>query len=693
MAKNSTSTSSIVDTPLRPDEKDFLEIESYVKGLTNFIEESDSPLTVAIQGEWGSGKSSFMNKICLDLCDLPDTDQPKSKKKHMDESPESKPFIGIWIRAWEYALLSNPREILINMLQGIITEIEKEVERTLKEKDAIGIRQAFQLARSTFIQVAAIGAQAAAAQAGIAPGSLANLFANKEKASSISALKEALEGVINQSYSKSKKELIFFIDDLDRLDPVVAVQFLELVKNIFDLKHCIFILAIDYDVVVKGLQPKFGKKTDENEREFRCFFDKIIQVPFSLPVTSYNLSSYLENTLKKIGFISGSSSSCKKTDPVCLGEEAYRFMTDTSFVPVDANLSAFEIITKLTELSTGTNPRSIKRLVNTLSLIMKIQAVKTGKNKSDEEGLNTFTPAEKVLIFALVCLQVAYPPFYSLLSNEPGFTSWNNNLAKKRGYRLLSKEEESELENLGGLFDEVWERFIYRGCEKHLYLRDKSNNISMIFNILRSIIENESFGKLGVLKEDATKEERDDRIEDIISRYIGLAGITGVNNEGSSSSEKSWNKVAVLADFPAYQHHLKSGGFSAALPLIDEIRAFLITKCGGEQNLDFEYKENNEIKVRPKNLGKFKGQKPNLMTLVPFSDNAKNTGRNKLKISGGIYENPILLPAELVEFKNSWPELRKLYNELSSVPLPAEQVPSLESQQTGAPIAVPTPTM
>jgi len=81
------------------------------------------------------------------------------------------------------------------------------------------------------------------------------------------------------------------------------------------------------------------------------------------------------------------------------------------------------------------------------------------------------------------------------------------------------------------------------------------------------------------------------------------------------------------------------------------------------------------------------------MTLVPFSDNAKNTGRNKLKISGGIYENPILLPAELEEFKNSWPELRKLYNELSSVPLPAEQVPSMEQQPAGELIAVPESIM
>lgn len=43
-----------------------------------------------------------------------------------------------------------------------------------------------------------------------------------------------------------------------------------------------FVLAIDYDVVIKGLKPKFGELTDANEREFRSFFDKIIQLPFSM---------------------------------------------------------------------------------------------------------------------------------------------------------------------------------------------------------------------------------------------------------------------------------------------------------------------------------------------------------------------------------------------------------------------------
>ncbi|MDB4698379.1 KAP family NTPase, partial [Akkermansiaceae bacterium] len=64
---------------------------------------------------------------------------------------------------------------------------------------------------------------------------------------------------------------------------------------------CVFVLAIDYDVVVKGLEGKFGKKTEENDREFRSFFDKIIQVPFSMPTGAYTIEDLMKDRLSVMG--------------------------------------------------------------------------------------------------------------------------------------------------------------------------------------------------------------------------------------------------------------------------------------------------------------------------------------------------------------------------------------------------------
>ena len=54
-------------------------------------------------------------------------------------------------------------------------------------------------------------------------------------------------------------------------------------------------------MVVKGLEKKFGPKTEQNEREFRSFFDKIIQVPFSMPTGAYAIDNFLKENLSKFG--------------------------------------------------------------------------------------------------------------------------------------------------------------------------------------------------------------------------------------------------------------------------------------------------------------------------------------------------------------------------------------------------------
>ena len=53
----------IIDEPVNylKEENDKLGINDYAKALTNFIENTETPMTIGIQGEWGSGKTSLMN--------------------------------------------------------------------------------------------------------------------------------------------------------------------------------------------------------------------------------------------------------------------------------------------------------------------------------------------------------------------------------------------------------------------------------------------------------------------------------------------------------------------------------------------------------------------------------------------------------------------------------------------------------
>ena len=46
-----------------PTVKDEFKIDEYILGLSNFISGCETPLTLAIQGDWGTGKTSIMYQV------------------------------------------------------------------------------------------------------------------------------------------------------------------------------------------------------------------------------------------------------------------------------------------------------------------------------------------------------------------------------------------------------------------------------------------------------------------------------------------------------------------------------------------------------------------------------------------------------------------------------------------------------
>lgn len=101
-----------------------------------------------------------------------------------------------------------------------------------------------------------------------------------------------------------------FVDDLDRLIPSKAVELLEVLKLFLDCKQCVFVLAIDYEVVIRGSIEKYGfasymsDKIEDKERnreyeKGKSFFDKIIQVLFKVPVAVYDIKNYLKMVLTR----------------------------------------------------------------------------------------------------------------------------------------------------------------------------------------------------------------------------------------------------------------------------------------------------------------------------------------------------------------------------------------------------------
>ena len=427
--------SSIIDVPRKHDQEDLFGIKVYQDALIKYIKLTDTPITIALQGEWGSGKTSLMNLLRWNLCEV-----------------DSAMYFPVWINTWQYSLMKTPQQAIISILEGIVNQIVALNPNAKKNESMKKIGGLFK-------EMATVGAKVAVGVAGIDGGVVDDIVGTDQAQSDINQLKEEIGKLINEALEmdSTKQGFTFYIDDLDRIDPPVAVEILELLKNIFDLEHCVFILAIDYDVVIKGLKPKFGELTEKNEREFRSFFDKIIQLPFSMPVASYNVDTFLVDALRKI-----------------------EFFTDEDLK--DMNLA--ENLSEVARLSVGSNPRSLKRLTNTLSLISIINA-----EKSSEAGNND--TQNKILNFALVCMQIAYPYIYNQLTEEPDYKQWNERIASKLKLRHLTAEEKESLDATEE-FDEDWEKVVFRMCQKETYLSNRAFQVSQLLTKIAELVNDDS---------------------------------------------------------------------------------------------------------------------------------------------------------------------------------------------------------
>ncbi len=472
---NDQKISNVVDRPIVDKDVDGLGMNNYADALASFIQSAQTPMTIALQGEWGSGKTSLMNKLRGRLC--------CNKEGKSDDKSNDK-FLPVWINTWHYSLMKTPQEAVLDILCSIIRQIADC-------NDAANLTERIKAIGNLMRRFATFGAKLALEKAGVNGDIMDELKGDSAKDSTINALKKEIQFLVNDAVNQHNeantpvKGFIVFVDDLDRIDPALAVELLELLKNLFDIERCVFVLAIDYDVVIKGLKPKFGEFTEANSHEFRSFFDKIIQLPFTMPVATYAVDGLMKSSLTSIGFFD---------------EKEYNDDTSRQVADIIGN-------------SIGSNPRSLKRLINTLSLISILTA-----NSKGVEGVND--NEAKLLKFAIVCIQIAYPSIYARLISFPDFTQWDNATATHLKLPALTDEESNELSELDE-FNEDWERTLYRMCKCDPYLSKRCFSISHLLSDIKSLV-----GKASM--------------EDVMSDLLRLSNVTSVQSSENTSPVKEY---------------------------------------------------------------------------------------------------------------------------------------------------------
>lgn len=382
------------------------------------------------------------------------------------------------VNAWENSLFhasENKAEVALSLLNDLAEGLLRAVKESKKLPE--GIKERFKEKNDGVqkaihgIKVAALLASKAAAQmiaTNLGMGKLPEANSEKDKAENSASIAEnvrELKTAIRQMIEKLSDpnhlvKVVFFVDDLDRVAPPTAVEVLDIPKNIFNIPDCVFVLAIDYEVVVKGLEDKFGPKTPKNEREFRQYFDKIIQIPFTMPTGVYG--NKLDGMLK------------------------------SAFAHLNLNLGEIDqtILDDLAQdarLVTGGNPRSIKRIINTLSLLQHIAGARASKaGKSEQEARLDLLEAR----FIIVAMYIIYTEICRRLMENPSFTEWQPEKLNLK-WKLNLDANKPQLEALAGedWCNDPWEKTVYCICSQSDWLKSQARNISLLLNKLLKILD------------------------------------------------------------------------------------------------------------------------------------------------------------------------------------------------------------
>ncbi len=337
------------DKPTSTLEEDVFGVKQYISGLNAFIMECNTPMTIAIQGDWGSGKTSMMNMVREQLGDR---------------------VVTTWFNTWQYSQFNMGDALAISFLSRLIADLETEqgqksngIKNALRTISRVA-KTAGVIAADTFIG----GKAADTVESGFAAFSEQN---DPDMPQAINELKAQFQAAVNNKIQHSGKDrLVIFIDDLDRLYPGKAVELLEVLKLFLDCDNCVFVLAIDYAVVSQGVKQKYGDLLGEEKG--RSFFDKIIQVPFKMPVAQYNVKNYVTESMKALG--------------------------------IEIADSELESYVKLIQKSVGCNPRAMKRLFNAFLLLNKIAVSGAA-----------IEPTQRKTLFAILCLQLSYENVYNYI--------------------------------------------------------------------------------------------------------------------------------------------------------------------------------------------------------------------------------------------------------------------------------------
>lgn len=269
---------------------DKLNREQLAHKFVDIINGLDNNFTIALDAPWGSGKTKVIDFMC----------------EKLDETSE----IYLRYNAWDNDYTDSP---LLSLMNSIFTSLNQK---------GITQNQFSKLKEHTYNASSFIGRNLLKGGARFLVGSEAvenlsdgleefsKVFINesaqvisdkafstlqKSKKSREDFTKELKSSISKILQQHDKKKVIVIIDELDRCKPTFAIELLENIKHLFNIKEIVFFIATDKTQLSESIKSVYGNNFDAKTYLHR-FFDFDIYLPIPTHTTDYTFG-----LLQKIG--------------------------------------------------------------------------------------------------------------------------------------------------------------------------------------------------------------------------------------------------------------------------------------------------------------------------------------------------------------------------------------------------------
>ena len=232
-----------------PWKDDALDRSKVAETLTSLLRTQFLPFSISIHGHWGTGKTFLLQRWERDL--------------------ETQGFQALYFNAWEDDFCDDPLLAILGQLSDHFKE--SSFNRLVSAAMSVA-GPLFRQTAQTLVS-ATTGHSIDLQQAQRA--SLLDQYLDQRKTKD--DLKERLAALAEAVNTETGYPLVFIIDELDRCRPTFAIELLERVKHIFDVKYMVFVFGLNRSELAVSLRSIYGDI--DSEVYLRRFFD----IEFSLP--------------------------------------------------------------------------------------------------------------------------------------------------------------------------------------------------------------------------------------------------------------------------------------------------------------------------------------------------------------------------------------------------------------------------